>query len=280
MINDNAISSPESPQVIKIYCCCDDRDKKFLSELDSHCAGLKRSGEICISYNQEILPGTPKEDLINSYLNVADIILLLISKHFYSSDLCIGVMERALEQYKMGKVQIIPVLLSPYFYQGTPIEKLQWLPNGKSEIKAITQWKDRQEAYVNIISGIWSVILALREREINGEERSYHENVDIAKEKIATPVFSECKQAIYLCEQAIRLNHHHAYLYQEKEAIIFQLKRYGELKGKIDLKHNSMRIYEEMILVLEDLAERVPKLLNYLATYTDEIARQSQDGTQ
>jgi hypothetical protein len=89
-------------------------------------------------------------------LNTAQIILLLISPSFMASDFCYNIeMKRALERHERGEAYVIPVILYPALWQDSPIAKLQVLPY---DGKPISQWRDRDAAFVEVATGIRKVI--------------------------------------------------------------------------------------------------------------------------
>ena len=86
---------------LKIVYCYARKDKKLREHLASHLEALKRSGQIISWHDGKILPGADWEQEIFLNLNTADIILLLISNHFISSDYCYEKeLQKALERRK------------------------------------------------------------------------------------------------------------------------------------------------------------------------------------
>jgi hypothetical protein len=64
-------------------------------------------------------------------------------------------MMRALERQQLGETYVIPILLRPVFYEGSPFAHLSSAPtNGK----AITTWANRDEAFVDIVEGLNRVL--------------------------------------------------------------------------------------------------------------------------
>lgn len=143
-------------KAIKIFFCYARKDKLLREALESHLETLRRSGQITIWYDREILPGVEWKREIDTHLNTADIILLLISPNFMRSNYSYGVeMHRALERHKAGDAWIIPVILRPVDWKETPIGNLQVLPaNGKP----VTIWRNRDEAFQNVAKGITEVV--------------------------------------------------------------------------------------------------------------------------
>jgi hypothetical protein len=73
-----------------------------------------------------------------------------------ASDYCNSVeMRRALDRHGLGEARAIPVILRPVDWQSSPIGKLQALP---TDGRAVSNWKDREEAFMNIAQGIRKVV--------------------------------------------------------------------------------------------------------------------------
>jgi hypothetical protein len=88
------------------------------------------------------------------------IILLRVSPDFIASSYCWGVeMTRAMERHEDGTARVIPVILRPCIWNELPFGKLQALP---AYAKAVTKWPNRDDAFLNIASGIEAVANVLR----------------------------------------------------------------------------------------------------------------------
>jgi TIR domain len=89
---------------------------------------------------------------MNAHLNAADIILLMVSPNFLSSDYCNEVeVKRAMERSEAGEAIVIPILLRPVNLAGTPFRNLKPLPEGG---RPVTNWKNRDNAFSDISLGI------------------------------------------------------------------------------------------------------------------------------
>ena len=172
----------EPHNVIKIFYCYAHEDKALRDQLERHLFTLKRSGQISDWYDREIPPGTEWEPEIDSHLDTADIVLLLISSDFMSSDYCYGKeMQRALERYREGKCRVIPIILRPVLLRGTFISELQQLP---SEGKAVTIWSNFDEAFEDVAIGIFNIIEQMREVKVEQFRIVEVERAKKASEKI------------------------------------------------------------------------------------------------
>jgi hypothetical protein len=148
---------------IKIFYCYAHKDKTLRNELDRHLGALKHSGQIITWHDREILPGTEWAHEIDIRLTTADLVLLLISAHFISSDYCYGLeMKQAISRHKAGQAHVIPIILRPVDWQGTPISELQVLPSGG---KAVTSWRSRDEGFWDVAKGIRATVNTLLQQQ-------------------------------------------------------------------------------------------------------------------
>src|SRR5258708_3199226 len=142
-----------------LYYCYASEDKMLRDELDKHLVTLKRQGRITTWHQDEIKAGTDWKREISVHLQQSDIILLLISPDFLASEETYREeMAQAFIRHEQHQALVIPVLLRPTDQEGTPINKLQALPTNR---KPVTQWNNRDEAFLEIALGIRSAIDSL-----------------------------------------------------------------------------------------------------------------------
>lgn len=136
------------------------RDEKLRDKLALHLSMLQRQEVIRSWHDRKIQAGTEWAKEIDGKLNAAGIILLLISDHFLASDYCYDIeMTRAMERHEAGEARVIPIILRPVDWRGTPFNKLSWLPqNGEP----VVQWENRDAAWLNVETGIKRVVESLR----------------------------------------------------------------------------------------------------------------------
>lgn len=146
-----------STHPIELFYSYADVDESLCTELEKHLLLLHREGFITSWGKRQIIAGTDWTKAQDQHLNKASVILLLISVDFVASEYCYGVeMQRAMERHEAGESHIIPILLRPVAnWQGTPFGKLQPLP---SNGKPITEWRNRDSAFVDVAKGIRQVL--------------------------------------------------------------------------------------------------------------------------
>jgi TIR domain len=142
----------------KIFYSYSHRDSVLRRSLETHLSLLIRDGLVTDWYDAKILPGTEWNDEIARKLEESDIILLLVSMDFVKSDFCWGnEMTRALERHQEGTAAVIPIILKPMErgWKTTTFGKLQALP---SNAKPVTKWRNRDEAWADVVNGIRAYI--------------------------------------------------------------------------------------------------------------------------
>ncbi len=145
---------------VEIFCCYAHEDQALLKKLITHLASLERQGYIRIWADKDIGAGAEWEQEINKHLNIAHIILLLVSPDFIASDYCYSKeMVRALERHEQSEARVIPIILRPVHWQGALFGKLQALPTNR---KPVTSWRKSDEAFVAIVDEIRRIVDDLR----------------------------------------------------------------------------------------------------------------------
>ena len=146
----------EGRSALRLFYSYSHQDETLRDCLEIRLKLLERHGLIQPWHDRRIFPGSDWQAALETNLEKADIILLLVSPDFLASDYCYGIeTKRALERHRAGEAQVIPILLRPVNWAKTPISHLQALPTG---LKPVTQWPDPDDAWLNIEQGIERVI--------------------------------------------------------------------------------------------------------------------------
>jgi hypothetical protein len=137
---------------IQIYMSYAEEDEALKNELETHLSLLKRQGIISTWHNRQIGLGKEKDREVDSHIDTAHIILLLVSSRFMASNYCYEQeMTRAMQRQASGEVRIIPILLRSTDWQNAPFGSLQGLPrNGKP----VTSSRDHDEVWSEIAQDI------------------------------------------------------------------------------------------------------------------------------
>jgi hypothetical protein len=137
---------PQAP--LEIFISYSHKDEEFKDELLAQLAPLKRQGLIKPWSDRDIELSDDWKTKIDTRLNTADIILLLVSQYFVASEYCYDIeMKRAMERHKAGEARVVPIFLRPTDFRGLPFEGLQGAPR---DARAVTLWANRDEAFYDI----------------------------------------------------------------------------------------------------------------------------------
>lgn len=157
--SSNILSNKQQIQPVRVFIICSYRDREFLEQLHTHLSILKREGLITVWDDREISAGEEWSNTLSAKSEESDIILLLVSADFLVSDYAYDrEMQRALQRHETGEARVIPIILRPCDWSDAPFGKLQVLPKNA---KPITTWKNKDEAFLNIVRDIRQVINSL-----------------------------------------------------------------------------------------------------------------------
>lgn len=144
------------PPKAQIFISYSHKDKKHLQKLLTHLSALKRSEQVEEWSDHNIDAGREWAKEIDTNLQTADVILLLISPFFLASDYCYSLEgTHALERHRAKNACVIPVLLRPVEWDDTPFHDLQAVPRG---LRAIQSWSDDDAAFLNVIQELKAAI--------------------------------------------------------------------------------------------------------------------------
>jgi len=137
---------------LRLFCSYSHKDDSLRQALQSHLAVLKRRGIIADWHDRRIGAGTEWRNQIDKNLELAQVILLLISADFLASDYCYeSELSRAIQRHENGEARVIPVIARPCDWTNAPFHLLQALPN---DAKPVTAWHNQDEAWRDVATGI------------------------------------------------------------------------------------------------------------------------------
>ena len=153
-------ASDHPPAPISLFYSYSKRDKALRDRLETHLSLLQAQGVISGWHDRRIEAGTEWDGAISEHLEEAGIILLLVSAEFLATKYCRDVeITRAMERHEAGTARVIPIIVRPVdAWHTAAFGKLQALPE---KGKAVTTWKNRDEAFADIARGIREVANSL-----------------------------------------------------------------------------------------------------------------------
>ena len=149
-------ASPSAPQrAIEVFFSYAHEDEALRDELAHHLRLLDRQGIIAGWHDRHITAGREWVGEIDTHLQTARIILLLVSANFLASDYCYDVeMQKAMTRHEAGEALVIPVIMRPVDWHSAPFGKLNALPK---DGRAVTNWPNYDDAFLDIAFGIRAV---------------------------------------------------------------------------------------------------------------------------
>jgi tetratricopeptide (TPR) repeat protein len=153
------LTGPLSPGAIELFFSYAREDESLRNDLAVALAGLRRQGLISEWYDRKITPGQEFDREIDSHIESARVILLLVSADFLNSEYCWGnEVARAIERHSSGDARVIPIILRPTDWKSAPFARLQALPR---DARPITAWDNKDAALEDIAIGIRKAITDL-----------------------------------------------------------------------------------------------------------------------
>ena len=141
---------------LRAFVSYSQKDERHRQALDAALAQLKRNALISVWHDRKILPGQGWDEEIDKNLEIADIILVLVSFDFLNSDYAYTrEMQRAIERHKSGSATVVPIILRPSDWQTSPLGDLQALP---SNGRPVSRWPNRDLAWLDVVQGLQELL--------------------------------------------------------------------------------------------------------------------------
>ncbi len=134
---------------------------------------LRREKLITTWHSRQVGAGEDLSKALDTHLNSASVILLLVSADFLASNYCYGVeVKRAMERHHSAQsARVIPILLRPVEnWQRAPFGTLQPLP---SNGVPITRWSNQDDAFSEVARGIRAALEDLQRLAVNTPSASF-----------------------------------------------------------------------------------------------------------
>jgi tetratricopeptide (TPR) repeat protein len=143
-------------KAVKIFLSYANNDRESLDTLVKQLSPLQQRRAIESWYRGKMKAGSDWRRMAESYLDGADLILLLISPDFVVSEVCCEIeMSRAMQRHTNGEARVIPVILRPTDWSSLPCGGLWPLP---SDARPVTLWQSLDAAFSDIVEGIKKVV--------------------------------------------------------------------------------------------------------------------------
>jgi formylglycine-generating enzyme required for sulfatase activity len=151
---------------IKIFISYSHQDDELRKELTPHLASAKDQKLIELWHDREIKAGADWAREIDEKLDLADIILFLVSADFIDSRYCSGIeMKRAIERHQDKTAWAIPVIIRFSDWTTTRLNELQAIPRDN---RPVTSWgntkNDRDEPWLEVAKEISQVAQQIKDQ--------------------------------------------------------------------------------------------------------------------
>ncbi len=157
---------------MKIFIASADQDREVCNNLLQHLNLLKDRKGWSIWPAQKIRPEDhwgveAKQQLFN-----ADIVILLLSSYFFNSKNIVETeLLEVIDKHKMGKCQVIPVIVRACHWKETSLgehlktDNIQIFPFGERPIMSKSFWDHEDQPYFEAVAGIKDTIQAFQEKK-------------------------------------------------------------------------------------------------------------------
>jgi uncharacterized protein (TIGR02391 family) len=236
----------EQTKAVEIFVSYTRIDKSVLNELESYLSSLKQQNIITIWHDNKILPGKDWKAELETHLESASIILLLVSQDYLASQIRQWELALAMKRYEDEEAWVIPIIVDDYFRDGSQLSRLVSLPRNGPLQKQL----DRRAAFEDIIAGIETVI-----EEVHKEQQYHAENIDKPvrdvslpgkKAKHILPSFISDEELRQRCEDLLKAEKHYDRVIREACVILENRVRVtiGGDKGEVGV-HLMARVFSQ-----------------------------------
>jgi predicted nucleotide-binding protein len=144
----------------EVFISYSHQDENWRRRLQQHLDPLKRQGVVFWD-DSEIHAGSYWTREIERRLEESQVVLLLISPSFVSSEFHRAECRRALDRHNAGDAFVIPLITSPVDWKVLPIHGLKAIPEGG---KAVSLWRDPEDALEQVPGAIKRALARLPDR--------------------------------------------------------------------------------------------------------------------
>ncbi len=155
-------------------------DEEYVNEFIKHLNPQMNNGSINVWYDRNITPGNNFQKKIYEKFECSDIICLIISANFLSSQACLDERKRAIYLMKKKWISVVPIIISPCgWLDDIDLSLLLALP---TDGKPINSYSDKNKAWNITYEGIKRVIYEqniFRKLQLTSSFVSFLEEIDL-----------------------------------------------------------------------------------------------------
>src|SRR6185436_10208935 len=129
-----------SSEPLEVFISYASKDEDLVEEFKPYLEGLERQKVIKTFYGSDSDVGLPWREEIRKHINSAQLILLLVSKHFLASECCYEFeLDLAMKRHELGAARVVSIILGSSNWRDTQLGEFQVLPRGG---KSVDTWKN------------------------------------------------------------------------------------------------------------------------------------------
>ncbi len=171
-----------------IFLSYSHKDENYKEAIDTHLYSLRMQAIIKEWHDRKIVACAKWKHVISKNLKAADIVLMLISADFISSDYCY---EKEFK-YSVKEKMVIPIICRPCDWKHTDLEDFQALPK---DGKPISKWRNRDDAYLDVVKGIRNTIIKIG---ISGIPKTIYLPSGTVETSSTTMASKKCQYFVFL----------------------------------------------------------------------------------
>ena len=165
---------------MKLFISYSHKDEDLIDEFIKHLSPLRDNGLIDDWHDRKILAGDDFQNMIDENIESSDLICLMISEHFLSSNACMHEKDVALSLKEKKGVRVIPIILKTCLW--TEYRDLANCLAVPTDGKAVTTFATTNEGWVDSIKWIKKTLVQNKELEqlkIHPKFSSFLESTEI-----------------------------------------------------------------------------------------------------
>lgn len=271
---------------VRLFYSYSHKDEDYRVEFENQLRSLRNQGWVEDWHDRMLVPGQNWEREIDKRLFSSDLILLLISVNFISSDYCWQVeMEQALELHERGLATVIPVMVHPCEMRSTPFRRIQGLPPG---LRPISTWENQDSAWAEVAKGICDVISQMLSDGGSVEKQKGHQGrgvrgtvrVEISIDRDFDEFSTEDKRRIQKgLAEFLRLDHNVEIIMTRRGSVKIVVKLHSDEAEKLELAFGCGLLESYGIVGVRNLgpASKSSSILGRVVSWGNSIKERTSD---
>lgn len=174
-------------------------DHAFFLQLDSHLSSIRRTSQVRTWAVSQVDPGVDLQKGIDTELQTATLMLILLSADLLNSDSFVELVARGLQKQVAGHLLVVAVIVRSCIWQYPPFSRLPILPSNTIPVQ---NWPLVDDAWTDVVSG---VARALRQLGRSGEDLEVRDELQAIQQAVLRARnVSELKHCMFRISEYVR----------------------------------------------------------------------------